>query len=127
MSWFRSGFLAVFALAGYKFSFDPATRIVKDQLRAPDTRLIYCFTINVPPRAIWRDWSFVELSEPRCYAVMFGSYVLMYPLEGDVDFYRRVEEETRARDSGGPEKTTTATCYELARYEPFYGYPIPEA
>jgi hypothetical protein len=38
MSWFRSGFLALFSAFGYRFSFDPALAIVKRQILSPESR-----------------------------------------------------------------------------------------
>lgn len=125
MSWFRSGFLALFAVGGYKYSLDPAFNIVQDQLRTPDKRLIYSFTINIPKTENWNNWKFVDLAEPRCTAVMFGKYVLLYPFEGDIEFYQRLEQKVRAQEAGAPRTTTTGVPYELVGWEPRFGYPIP--
>jgi hypothetical protein len=55
ISWLRSGYLALFAAAGYKFAFDPAVEIVKHQIANPAGRLIYSFTIEIPEPLPWSD------------------------------------------------------------------------
>lgn len=121
LSWFRSGFLALFAAFGYRFSYDPTMKIVKQQLLCPDRRLIYSFTIDVPQSLPWGAWRILTLPEPKCTGVLFGSYVVVFPNSGDTTFYQRLEEHIRA-NPGKPAPFVTAQSFELAGYEPTFGY-----
>jgi hypothetical protein len=127
LSWLRSGFLALFAAFGYGFSFNPALQIVKRQLRAPDTSLIYCFTIVSPEQSHrpCSQWRIVEISEPRCTGVLFGRYVVVFPQAGDVRFYERLETDIRSRERKTP-VTITAQSFELFGGEPLFGYELPD-
>lgn len=127
MSWFRSGFLVLFATYGYKFSMDPAMNIVKRQLRTPERRRIYSFTIDIPEAGPWSKWRILELSEPKCTGVLFGTYVVLFPHAGDVTFYERLETHIGSRPSSEPTKTT-AQSFELAvPGEPLFGYDLEDS
>ena len=126
ISWLRSGFLALFSMLGYEFSFDPAIRIVKDQLRSPNHRLIDCFTINFPRGPELSDWLLIEISDPHCTAMRFGPHVVIFPPPRDLDFYQRVEKEARAQELGAPRRTTKVLkAIALTRWEPLFGVEIP--
>jgi hypothetical protein len=126
MSWFRSGFLALFAAFGYRFSCDPALRIVKRQLASPDARLIYSFTIEIRDQGLpWSEWKILEIPDPRCTGVVFGRYVIVFPHRGDVTFYEQLEAHVRAREGSTP-ATVTAPSFELADGEPLFGYDIED-
>lgn len=125
MSWFRSGFLALFAAFGYRFSFDPALAIVKRQILSPESRLIYSFTIEIPRSLAWSDWRILEIPEPRCTGVVFGRYVMVYPHRGDVKFYERLEAQIRSREDRSP-SAVTAQSFELVDHEPLFGYDVTE-
>lgn len=97
LSWFRSGFLALFAVHGYRFSLDSAMRLVKEQLRSRE-RLIHSFTVDVspePPGLGWSDWRIFEVPDPRCTGVLFKRYLTLFPHPGDVGFYDRLAERIR--------------------------------
>jgi hypothetical protein len=126
ISWFRSGFLALFAAFGYRFSFDPALVIVKRQLLSPESRLIYSFTIDIPQSLAWSDWRILEIPEPRCTGVVFGRHVMVYPHRGDVTFYERLATHIRAQTQRTP-SVVTAQSFELADREPLFGYDLTEA
>jgi hypothetical protein len=49
ISWLRSGYLAAFALFGYKVVFDPAMQIVRTQILKNETRHIVSHLTNIPP------------------------------------------------------------------------------
>jgi hypothetical protein len=122
ISWFRSGFLALFASAGYRFSFDPALAVAKEQIRTPDRRLIYAFTIVVPQTKPWGEWLVVEIPEPRCTGVLFGKYIVVFPHLNDVGFYERHEATLRAR--GNNSGVQTVQSFYLEGLEPRFGYDI---
>ena len=123
MSWFRSGFLALFAAFGYRFSFDAALQLVKRQLRSPDSRLIYSFTIEIPQSLPWSEWRILEIPDPPCTGVVFGRYVIVLPHRGDVTFYERLQAHIRSREGKTP-TIVTAQSFELVDGEPLFGYEI---
>jgi len=127
MSWFRSGYLALFAAYGYRFSFDPAIEIVKRQLRSPETRVIYCFTIVTYEARDQRQWRILNIPVPACTGVLFGRYVLLYPNRGDVGFYQRLEADILAQGSAPSAARVTAQSLELADGEPLFGFPIEDS
>jgi HNH endonuclease len=47
ISWFRAGYLALFAAAGYRFALDPAIEIVRRQILECDERRMVTFTSEV--------------------------------------------------------------------------------
>jgi hypothetical protein len=112
MSWFRSGFLVLFAAFGYRFSFDPAVAIVKRQILSHESRLIYSFTIEIPQSLAWSDWRILEIPEPRCTGVLFGRYVMLYPHRGDVQVYERLEAAIKSQTRQTP-AVVTAQSFEL--------------
>ena len=65
MSWLWSRFLALFAPVGYRFSFDPALRIVRRQLQSPDSRLIYSSTIDISRNLGWSEGRILEMPTSR--------------------------------------------------------------
>lgn len=125
MSWLRSGFLALFATFGYRFSSDPALSIVKRQLLSHESSLIYSFTIEIPQTLDWLDWRILEIREPRCTGVVFGRYVMVYPHPGDMHFYERLEVQVRSRERQLP-PVTTAQSFGLVDREPRFGYDITD-
>jgi hypothetical protein len=48
ISWFRSGYLALFAVAGYELALDPAMEIVRRQILECDERHMVTFTSEAP-------------------------------------------------------------------------------
>ena len=121
-SWFRAGFLALTAVCGYRFSCNPAIEIVKSQIRQPDKAVIYCFTTILPPEYIveFKDWSILDMNNPRCTAVVFGKYAMLYPNADDMTFYDRVRADI---ESGHPPGTFTAQQYHWAGRDPLFDQP----
>lgn len=127
LSWLRSGFLALFAVYGYRFSFDPAIRLVKEQLRSRE-RLIQCFTVDVSPEhsgLAWSDWRIFEIPDPRCTGVLFRRYLTLFPHPGDVAFYNRLAKQIS-------EEPTRRFSFKgggifLPGGEPSFGLPLPDA
>jgi hypothetical protein len=123
ISWFRSGFLALFAAFGYRFSFDPALAIVKRQITSPESRLIFSFAIEIPQNLAWADWRILEIPEPRCTGVLFGRYVMVYPHRGDVQFYERLADTIQSQVRPAP-AVVTAQSFQLTNREPRFGYDV---
>ena len=94
ISWLRSGYLALFAVNGYKLAFDPAMEIVRRQILECDERKMVTFIsvaqleIPLTERRILRvlapEWH-------RGWAVQFGRYFVQFPSPGDISFYDRLE------------------------------------
>lgn len=121
LSWYRSGFLALFAVHGYRFTLDPAMRVVKDQLRSRE-RLIHSFTVDVAPnrsRLAWSDWRIVEIPHPRCTGVLFRQYLTLFPHPGDTGFYGRLEAALRAQP--GSRLSFSGAGFYLAGRDPTFG------
>jgi hypothetical protein len=123
ISWLRSGFLALFAALGYRFSFDPALRIVKKQVRSPASRRIYSFTIEIPARTPWSNWRMLAIPDPQCTGVMFGRYVIVFPNRGDLTFYERLAMHIRSSEGKKP-VVATAQSFALTDREPLFGYDL---
>lgn len=123
LTWLRAGFLALFACCGYRFTFDPAIAIVKRQLNSTDSKLIEHFSITTHKQQAWRQWVLLEIPDPRCTGVLFGRYVPLFPLPGELTFYERLAEDIRTgrRQDG---VNVTAHSYELA-IEPPLGFEWP--
>lgn len=93
ISWLRSGYLALFAWAGYKVALDPAMRIVREQILECDERKMITFTQKLPDEIPFTERRILQAIEPswhRGWAVQFGRYVVQFPSPGDVDFYERL-------------------------------------
>jgi hypothetical protein len=123
MSWLKSGFLALFAVGGYRFAFDPAYEIVKQQLRSPNSALIQYFTIQTRSQERWSEWKIVDIAEPAAIGVTFGRYVAVLPRLGDLTFYKRLETYLtgQSRELG----TFSGTMFEpMSRTEPTFGRTI---
>jgi hypothetical protein len=96
ISWFRSGYLALFAMFGYELALDPAFEIVRKQILECDERQMLCFTSEVPqditeiPLTVWRILRVLEPEWHRGLAVEFGRYFVHFPGLSDTSFYDRM-------------------------------------
>jgi hypothetical protein len=93
ISWFRSGYLALFAVGGYELSLDPAMKIVRKQVLECDERQMLCFTSEVPqdiPLSVCRIMRVLGPPWHRGWAVEFGPYFVHFPSAGDMSFYDRL-------------------------------------
>lgn len=95
ISWFRSGYLALFAAFGYKLALNPAYHIVRSQILKPEKRKIYTFTREMQQRVPFSLRQVFYVPEPKGLAVCFGHYFLIYPGIGDRKFYKRIEAEAK--------------------------------
>ena len=120
ISWLRSGYLAAFALFGYKVVFDPAMQIVRTQILKNETRHIVSHLTNIPTevqaRARGPFLAFIE-SPPleRGLCVAFGRHGVLLPGPGDMTFYDRIAADIELR--GQPCNTTLS----------FIGWPTEPA
>lgn len=110
ISWLRSGYLAAFALFGYKVVFDPAMQIVRTQILKNETRHIVSHLTNIPPevqaRASGPFLAFIE-SPPleRGLCVACGRHGVVLPGPGDMTFYDRIAADVEL-PAGQPSNTT---------------------
>ena len=98
VSWLRHAYLALFAIAGYRYVFRPGLGIVRKQIKEPDVEHIPVFLSAMPERHPWEEKRIIYLREPewlRCWAVQFGSYVVFLPRSGDSDSYSRIAHQAR--------------------------------
>jgi len=119
ISWFRAGYLALFAVAGYAFALDPAMEIVRRQILECDERRMVTFTSEVPDDIALSVHRILRVRAPdwhRGWAVQFGRYFLHFPFAGDLDFYERMA-------SRGSAVTPYTTTYEYVGWptEPTFG------
>lgn len=110
ISWFRSGYLLLFAVFGYGPVFDSALDIVRRQILEPDAALIKTFTITLPESRPWTEVRLLKVVEPAdhsSWGVQFGRYVVLYPLSDERSFYERL-----AQNMAGKPGTISCETYE---------------
>jgi hypothetical protein len=93
ISWFRSGYLALFAVTGYQLALDPAFEIVSNQILECDERKMITFTSEVPediPLTVRRILRVLAPEWHHGWAVEFGRYFVHFPALGDTSFYDRM-------------------------------------
>ena len=98
ISWFRSGYLALFAVAGYELAVDPAMQIVRKQILECDERQMLCFTSEATqaiPLTVRRIMRVLGPEWHRGWAVQFGPYFVQFPSAGDMSFYDRLAAHAR--------------------------------
>lgn len=101
VAWLRHAYLALFAVAGYRYIFRPGLGIVRKQIQEPDTEHIPVFLATLPGEHPWseRRIGFIHEPEPlQSWAVQFGRYVAFLPKAGDTEFYTRMAEDARTRE-----------------------------
>jgi len=130
MSWFRSGFLILFDIFGYRYSLDPALEVVKRQILTPPTDLpiIPCFTIqrlDADPKLEWSSWRILMIPEPRSLGVVFDRYILVYPYPGDLSLYDRIQEHIISLGDRRPPRFN-ARSFEPVDNEPRFGFEIED-
>jgi HNH endonuclease len=119
ISWFRAGYLALFAVAGYALAMDPAMEIVRRQILECDERRIVTFTSEVPqdiPLSVRRILRVLKPDWHQGWAVEFGRYFLHFPSARDMTFYDRMA-------SCGSSVTPYTTTYQYIGWpaEPTFG------
>ncbi len=95
ISWFRSGYLALFTVNGYEFALDPAFEIVRKQIMECDERKMITFTTEAPediPLTVRRILRVIEPEWHGGWAVEFGPYFVHFPALGDMSLYDRMAE-----------------------------------
>lgn len=93
ISWLRSGYLALFAVAGYKLALDPAMQIVRKQILECDERQMITFTSQAQHDIPLTERRILRVLAPQWHlgwAVQFGRYFVQFPSPGDMSFYDRM-------------------------------------
>jgi len=101
VAWLRHAYLALFAVAGYRYIFQPGLGIVRKQIQEPDTEHIPVFLATLPGEHPWSERRIGLIREPeslRSWAVQYGRYVAFLPKPGDTEFYARMAEDAHARE-----------------------------
>jgi hypothetical protein len=117
ISWLRSGYLALFAIAGYKVALDPAMQIVRQQILECDERRMITFTSVVQHDIPLTERRILRVLAPKWHlgwAVQFGRYFVQFPSPGDMTFYDRmaayglepIVQHTTYENMGWPTKPT---------------------
>ena len=117
ISWLRSGYLALFAVQGYKLPLDPAMEIVWKQILECDERRMVSFTLEVPQDIPLAERRIMRVLAPQWnlgWVVQFGRYFVQFPSAGDMKFYERIAtygvnagvQQTTCENMGWPSKPT---------------------
>lgn len=94
----RTAYLAAFALLGYRYVLQPAFNIVREQIIAPESRLIQAFSFVLDPGTTINRQVF-EFSNPHCIGVQLDRVVVLLPVPGSSDdLYNRLASKYRAGD-----------------------------
>jgi HNH endonuclease len=122
ISWLRSGYLALFAVAGYKSALDPAMQIVRQQILECDERKMITFTSEAQQDIPLTERRILRVLAPQWHlgwAVQFGRYFVQFPSPGDMSFYDRLA-------ASGLEPVVQNTTYENMGWpdKPTFGQPL---
>jgi hypothetical protein len=93
ISWLRSGYLALFAVYGYKIALDPAMEIVRKQILECDERRMVTFTAEAQQDIPLTERRILRVLAPQWqlgWVVQFGRYFVQFPSLGDMTFYERI-------------------------------------
>jgi hypothetical protein len=98
VAWLRHAYLALFAMAGYRYIFQPGLEIVRKQIKEPDADHIPTFLVALPGEHPWSQRRILMVREPewlQSWAAQIGRYVVFLPSPGDNSFYARLAEDGR--------------------------------
>jgi hypothetical protein len=120
ISWLRSGYLALFAVAGYELALDPAMQIVREQILQCDERRMVTFISEAPQDIPLTERRILRVLAPewhRGWAVQFGRYFVQFPSPGDMSFYDRMA-------ASGVEPVVHHMTYQNMRWpsQPTFGF-----
>ena len=126
LSFLRAAYLALFAVAGYRYIFRPELAIVRRQIAEPDIEHIPTFMITLPHDPPWTERRLVRVKAPedlQCWAVMIGRYAVFLPLPGDPGFYARLDEARRARAQAAKRSTQIPGALDLTATGDSFEFP----
>jgi hypothetical protein len=98
IGWLRAAYLIAFASGGYRYAYDPALDVVRQQLQ-PSNRdgvLIDKFAWRLQEADV-ESGEVAYMHEPetfRSIAVRMGDVMVLLPVVGDLDLYRRLAAES---------------------------------
>lgn len=122
ISWLRSGYLALFAVAGYKLARDPAMQIVREQILNCDERRMITFTADAQqdfPFTIRRILRVLAPEWHGGWVVQFGRYLVQFPSPGDMTFYDRIA-------TFGPTGAAHTTTYQNMGWPTKASFGLPQ-
>ena len=96
VTWLRHAYLALFAVAGYRYIFSAGLDIVRQQINEPEAEHIAVFLATLPEEHPWSECRIINVRGPKwlqCWAVQIGRYVAFLPKAGDIEFYARLAED----------------------------------
>jgi hypothetical protein len=96
VTWLRHAYLILFAIAGYRYIFQPGLGIVRKQIREPEAQHIPVFLAAHTGEHPWSERHIIKVREPewlQSWAVSIGRYITFLPEGGDVEFYARLVEK----------------------------------
>ena len=92
ISWFRSGYLALFAVTGYELALNPAFEIVRKQILECDERKMINFTSEVPEDIPLTVRGILRVLAPEWHRGWAVSRTILCPFSAldDTSFYDRM-------------------------------------
>ena len=125
VSWLRSAYLTVVAVAGYRVILGEEMEIVRRQINEPKVAHIPTFLIDTRRDEDWSERAFVRIRTPewqRCWGIKVGYFVVCLPLPGDTGLYTRLDG---ARRDGTEGMIGQADAWEWPT-RPSFGLPFLE-
>jgi hypothetical protein len=104
ISWVRTGYLAAFALLGWRYILQPALQPVRDQLKNPSAVTLPALSTYVPDGDPDRReiWVIKKPAERRSLLVMCGQHGVFLPLPNDPRNLTELAESVAGPDMSGP-------------------------
>ena len=96
VTWLRHAYLALFAIAGYRYIFSSGLGLVRKQIKEPDLEHIPAFLALLPEDRLWSERRIVYIRKPEwleSWAVQFGRFIAFLPRAGDSEFYARLARD----------------------------------
>jgi hypothetical protein len=99
--WLRAAYLVAFAALGYRYALDPTLAPVREQLASPGIAVLDGYFSFVPdaPIGVRQMLLIPTPAALACLIIQMGRYcVVLPPLDGASDFYRRLDRDALARE-----------------------------
>jgi len=102
VSWLKSGFLAMFALFGYRYALHPITEVVRRQIQDPNVEHIRTFSIRLTEERAFsecRTFAIRIPDFPLCWGIQMGPYVVFLPGDTSEQLYPTLERLREEKQS----------------------------
>ncbi len=96
VTWLRHAYLALFAIGGYRYIFQPGLGLVRKQIKEPEAEHIPLFLAVLPAAHSWIERRIIYVRDPewlQSWAVQIGKYLVFLPKSGDTELYARLAED----------------------------------